>query len=89
MDKRNIDPYVLYFSSLHVYRYKDIADIPKPLDEFTKLKTIRAKMNFVTCKLCKETFKRQEINKVIPLKMIYEYVYHLKKRSIVLFDYID
>lgn len=30
-DRRNVDECLLYFLSLHVYRYKEVVDVPKPL----------------------------------------------------------
>eukprot|EP00347_Sterkiella_histriomuscorum_P002712 403367098 len=95
-DKR-IDPYQLYFSNLHVYRYKDIVDIPRNpnYDNYTDREILQAqkikqvKMKYITCRLCKEPYERLQLTKIIPYKMIQEFISHLRKRAITLFDTVD
>ena len=64
--RRGSDEYNMYFVNLHVYRYRDyVAALPPLRPNKTK---------YISCRLCRELFEKIELSKIIPLKMIYEYI---------------
>ena len=45
--------------------------------------------NTVRCQLCRLSYKKSEVTKIVTFKMLYELKNHLNKRGIFKFEYLD
>lgn len=45
--------------------------------------------NTVQCQLCRLSYKKNEVTKIVTFKMLYELKNHLNKRGIFKFEYLD
>ena len=45
--------------------------------------------NTVQCQLCRLSYKKSEVTKIVTFKMLYELKNHLNKRGIFKFEFLD
>ena len=89
---------VIYFTDVNgfkVYEYDKVCHLALLSDDQLLLRRQEAKdiqdkaNNTVQCQLCRLSYKKSEVTKIVTFKMLYELKNHLCKRGIFKFEYLE
>jgi hypothetical protein len=93
-DERDVI-YFLDVNGFSVFEYEKVSRLALMSEDEWALKKQESKdifnkaNNTVQCQLCRLSYKKSEVTKIVTFKMLYELKNHLYKRGIFKFDYLD
>jgi hypothetical protein len=89
---------IIYFVDVNgfkVFEFEKVCRLALLSDEQVMMKRVESQdifdkaNNTVQCQLCRLSYKKSEVTKIVTFKMLYELKSHLYKRGIFKFEYLD